>query len=65
MAEKVMTLYFKDNAVNLLVARGKKVDRWASVPLEPGLVVGGVIKDEAGVADKVREIIQRPQAAPR
>ena len=28
MAEKVMTLYFKDNAVNLLMARGKKVDRW-------------------------------------
>ena len=50
-----MTLYFKDNAVNLLVARGKKVDRWVS-SLAPGLVVGGVIKDEAGVAAKVRDI---------
>jgi len=56
MAEKVMTLYFKDTGIKLLIARGKKAEQWASVSLEPGLVVGGVIVDENKVADKVREI---------
>jgi type IV pilus assembly protein PilM len=56
MAEKVMTLYFKDTGIKLLIARGKKAEQWASVSLEPGLVVGGVIVNETKVADKVREI---------
>ena len=56
MAEKVMTLYFKDTGIKLLTARGKKAEQWASVSLEPGLVVGGVIIDENKVAAKVREI---------
>ena len=56
MAEKVTTLYFKDTGIKLLVARGKKAEQWASVSLEPGLVVGGVIVNEIKVADKIREI---------
>ena len=56
MAEKVLTLYFKDTGIKLLTARGKKAEQWASVSLEPGLVVGGVIVNENKVADKVREI---------
>jgi type IV pilus assembly protein PilM len=56
MAEKVMTLYFKDTGIKLLIARGKKAEQWASISLEPGLVVGGVIVDENKVAAKVREI---------
>ena len=56
MADKVMTLYFKDTGIKLLIARGKKTEQWASVSLEPGLVVGGVIANETTVADKVREI---------
>ena len=51
-----MTLYFKDTGIKLLIARGKKAEQWASVSLEPGLVVGGVIANETKVADKVREI---------
>jgi len=34
----------------------KRPKQWASVSLEPGLVVGGVIVNETKVADKVREI---------
>jgi type IV pilus assembly protein PilM len=52
----VKALYFKDTGIKLLVARGRKVEHWASVNLEPGLVVGGVIKDENKVAGKIREI---------
>ena len=57
MAEKVMTLYFEDTGIKLLVAKGRKVEQWSSLPLEPGLVVGGVIVDENRVASKVKEII--------
>ena len=47
MAEKVLTLYFEDSSIKLLVAKGRKVESWAMVPLESGMVVGGTIVDEA------------------
>ena len=56
MAEKVMALYFEDTGIKLLVAKGRRAERWATIPLEPGLVVGGVIVDENQVANKVREL---------
>ena len=56
MAERVRALYFEDNSIKLLIAKGRKVEHWASAPLEPGLVVGGVIIDENKVANKVKEI---------
>jgi type IV pilus assembly protein PilM len=56
MAKRVMTLYFEDTSIRLLVASGRQVERWASVPLEPGLVSGGAIIDANKVADKVREL---------
>ena len=56
MAEKVMALYFEDNIIKLLVAKGRKAEEWATVPLEPGLVVGGVIANETQTANKVKEL---------
>ena len=52
MAERVMSLYFEDNNIRILVANGKKVERWANMPLAPGLVSGGVIVNEGQVAKK-------------
>jgi type IV pilus assembly protein PilM len=57
MAEKVLTLYFEDSSIKLLVAKGRKVESWAMVPLEPGLVAGGTIVDETKTADKVKELL--------
>jgi type IV pilus assembly protein PilM len=57
MAEKVMTLYFEDTSIKLLVAKGRKVESWAMVPLEPGLVAGGTIVDETKTADKIKELL--------
>ena len=51
MAERVIALYFEDTGIKLLVAKGRKAEQWASLPLEPGLVVGGVIVDETRVAN--------------
>jgi type IV pilus assembly protein PilM len=57
MAEQVSTLYFEDSNIRILIARGNKTERWASMPLEPGLVSGGVIIDESKVAKKIQELL--------
>ncbi len=56
MATRVMALYLEDAKIRLIVAQGRKVERWASIPLEAGLVSGDVILDETKVADKIREL---------
>ena len=57
MAE-VVTLYIDDTSLRLLVAKGKRVEKWAQLPLEPGLVSGGAIVDEAEVAAKIKELLK-------
>ena len=57
MAERVMTLYLEDTNIRLLIARGKQAERWASMPLESGLVSAGVIVNETQVAQKIRELL--------
>jgi len=54
---KVVTLYIDDTSLRLLVARGKRVEKWARLPLEPGLVRDGVVVDEAKVATKIKELL--------
>jgi len=56
MAE--VTLFIEDSAIKLLVARGWRVDKWAKLPLEPGLVSDGLILDEAQVAEKIRQLFK-------
>ena len=58
MAKKVTTLFIRDNSINLLVVRGRQVEKWASLLLEPGLVSQGLILDEAQVAGKVKELFK-------
>jgi len=58
MAKKVTTLFIRDTGINLLVMRGDKVEKWASMPLDPGLVSQGLIVDEAQVADKVKQLFK-------
>jgi type IV pilus assembly protein PilM len=58
MAKKVTTLFIRDTVINLLVMNGQRVEKWASLPLEPGLVSQGLIVDEAQVADKVKQLFK-------
>jgi len=58
MAKKVTTLFIRDDAINLLVMRGERVEKWASSPLEPGLVSQGLVVDEAQVAEKLKELFK-------
>ena len=56
MAE--VTLFIEDNAIKLLVASGRRVKKWAKVPLEPGLISDGVINDEEQVAERLKEMFK-------
>lgn len=58
MAKKVTTLFIRDDAINLLVMRGERVEKWAVMPLEPGLVNQGLIVDEAQVIAKLKELFK-------
>ena len=58
MAKRIKTLFINDNAVNLVVVEGRKVKKWASLYLEPGLVSQGVVVDETQVADKIKELLK-------
>ena len=59
MAKKVATLFITDTAINLLVMKGEQVERWASSPLEPGLVSQGLVVDEERVADQVKQLFKQ------
>jgi type IV pilus assembly protein PilM len=65
MAKKVTTLFIRDTNINLLVMKGEQVEKWASVPLEPGLVSQGLIVDEAQVADKVKQLFKETEVKAR
>ena len=56
MAKEATTIYIDDSAIWLLVAKGRQAQKWASLPLDPGLVKNGVILNEDAVANKVREL---------
>ena len=58
MAKKIVTLFIRDTNINLLVMKGKRVEKWARLELEPGLVDQGVILDETQVAEKVKELLK-------
>lgn len=62
MAKRVTTLFIRDTSINLLVMKGEKIEKWASSPLEPGLVSQGLIVDEAQVADKVKQVLSETGA---
>jgi type IV pilus assembly protein PilM len=62
MAKRVTTLFIRDTGITLLVMKGEQVEKWGSLPLEPGLVSQGLIVDEEQVADKVKQIFKETGA---
>jgi hypothetical protein len=62
MAKKVTTLFIRDTNITLLIMAGLRVEKWSSLPLEPGLVSHGLIVDEAEVASKVKQIFKETGA---
>jgi type IV pilus assembly protein PilM len=62
MAKRVTTLFIRDTAINLLVMKGGKIEKWASAPLESGLVTQGLVVDEEQTAGKVKQIFKQARA---
>ena len=58
MFKQVTTLYIDDTSIKLLVAKGNQVKKWATLPLESGLVKDGVVVDKTVVAAKVKELLK-------
>jgi type IV pilus assembly protein PilM len=58
MAKKTVNLYIDDTSVRLLLAQGKRVKKWADLPLEPGLIKNGVVQKEAELAEKIKQLFQ-------
>jgi type IV pilus assembly protein PilM len=58
MPKDTLTVYIDDSAIRLLMAKGRSVQSWADMPLEPGLVKDGVILDQDAVAAKLEELWQ-------
>jgi len=58
MAKRITTLFIRDNSISLLVMKGQQVEKWASLPLEPGLISQGLVVDEEQIADKVKQIFK-------
>ena len=60
-----ITLFIDDTNIRLLVSRGKRVQKWARLPLEPGLVRDGVILDEAQLVDQLKELFKLQKVSAR
>jgi len=65
MTKKIVTLFIRDTSINLLEMKGMRVQKWASSPLEAGLVSQGVIQDEEQVAAQVRELFRLEKVTTR
>ena len=58
MAKRQVSLYIDDAAIELMVSKGREVLKWSTVALQPGMVKDGMIRDQAAVAAKIRELWQ-------
>lgn len=62
MAKRVTSLFVRDTGINLLVMKGDRIEKWLTLPLEPGLVSQGLIIDEAQVADMIEQVFKETKA---
>ncbi|HEX76735.1 MAG TPA: pilus assembly protein PilM [Dehalococcoidia bacterium] len=58
MAKQVVTLYIDDTNLKLLVVRGNQVKKWATLPLESGLIRDGEVADRTQVAARIQELLK-------
>ena len=59
MAKRTLTLDIEDTSVRLLEVVGNRVTRWASAPLQEGLVSDGLIRNPAELGAILRDLVQR------
>lgn len=65
MAKTSTSLFVRSDAVTLVAAKGKRIVKWAEMPLEPGLVKDGVIADQQALDLKLKELYRSQGIRPR
>lgn len=58
MPRRTITLDMDETAVRLLETVGTRVVRWATAPLEPGLLADGRVLDPAALGSRIRELVR-------
>jgi len=58
LPKKTVTLDVSSNAIRLMVTSGKRVERWASAPLEPGVIEDGLVTDPPVLGAKIRRLMR-------
>lgn len=58
VSSKTVTLDVSAGAIRLMSVIGNRVEKWASLPLEPGLIEDGLIVDPPALGAKVRRLMQ-------
>ena len=56
MAKQQISVYIDDASISVLATNGRQPEKWAVMPLDPGLVKEGVVQDQETVAAKLREV---------
>ena len=57
MATKTITVDVDSNAVRVLETRGNRVHRWATAPLESGVVSEGVVRDAEALGNELKRLM--------
>ncbi|MBI2868349.1 MAG: pilus assembly protein PilM [Chloroflexi bacterium] len=58
MSRKILTIYFDDLSLKLLLVQGDSVKTWLELPLEPGVIKGSVILQEAELAARLKLLLK-------
>ena len=56
MARRVVTIDIDSRSIRILQVRNNRVERWASSPLEPGVMSDGTVADVEALADQLRRL---------
>ncbi len=57
-AKTVTSLYISDTSIQVTVVHGDEVEKWVTAPLEPNLVVNGIVMDPDSVATKLTDLFK-------
>lgn len=53
----MITLDIEDTCIRMIEVKGRRVEKAASLPLEPGLVEDGVVVDKVTVSQRIKELM--------
>ncbi|MCP4611430.1 MAG: pilus assembly protein PilM [Planctomycetes bacterium] len=59
LSKRVVTLNFESNSIRILAVRGKKIEKWGSVPLEAGIVKDGLIVQPEAAAEAIKSQLEK------